>query len=157
LWYIDEINELIQQAEDDEKDIPYLKIKEIVIRQIVEMLNKTKVVRNCNKLSVLLLNREKRTSTGLVKGIAFPHVRSDDVKDFAIALIITKEPIPFETLDGSYVKIILAAVTPTYDDTLHQKIIAKAAQLFEYDDFINNLLNTTTTDEVIRLFRSEEE
>jgi mannitol/fructose-specific phosphotransferase system IIA component (Ntr-type) len=152
---MDDIKDIIEAANEEDREIPVIDIKEIVIEQVVEMLSASGCVCKAGKLSTLLLNREKRDSTGLEFGVAFPHIRSDDVKGFAMAIIITDEPIPFDTIDGQWVSIIVSMVSPTYDDSLHLKIVSKMAELLGYETFREELLATKTSDEVIRLFMQE--
>lgn len=150
----EEIEQLIEEAE--EGDAPIMMIKAMIIDQLVEMLDSTGVVRNASKLGKLLINREKRMSTGLQNGIAFPHVRTDDVRGFGMAVLIPDIPVPYDSFDGEPVSIIIGMVSPTYDDSLHLKMYAKIASLFEFEDFRENLVNTKNYDDVLFLFRQEE-
>jgi PTS system nitrogen regulatory IIA component len=156
LWYRSEIDELIAEAEERETELPVLPIKVHIVRQLVEMFDSMGVVRDKNKLGNLLMNREKRESTGIKHGVAFPHVRTDHVREFAMAMIITDKPVPFESLGGYRVSLIISMVTPTYDDNLHLKILAKLSEFLQFETFVNDLLATNTAGEVIRLFKMEE-
>ncbi|MFP4459644.1 MAG: PTS sugar transporter subunit IIA [Candidatus Zixiibacteriota bacterium] len=146
----------MQEAEETESEVPVMLIKTMVIDQLVDMLDTTGVVRNKSKLGKLMSNREKRMSTGLQNGIAFPHVRTDVVRGFGMAILIPDIPIPYESFDGEPVSIIIGMVSPTYDDSLHLKMCAKIASLFEFEDFREALKNSKTYDEVVFLFRQEE-
>lgn len=156
LWHAEEIAQSIQEAEELEQKVPILVIKTRILNQIVEMLSKTGMVRSSTKLGKMLFLREKRESTGLAHGIAIPHVRTDHVKDFALCIIILKEPVPYEALDGEPVSIIIGMATPKYDDHLHLKLLAKFSELLSFESFRQELLQTTTADEVMHLFRREE-
>jgi len=159
LWYKEEIDEIIQRSTEEERELPIFDIKELVIRQIVEMLENNEAVAKRKKLEILLLNREKRSSTGIGKGIAIPHVRTDLVKKLAMAVIITPEPIPFDSLDDKDVSIIIAIVSPPYDDTeaLHKKLLSKVATFFSYEEFTQKILASQDAGEVLQLFRDEDQ
>ena len=152
----EEIENIIREAEEEETDIPVMVIKAMIIDQLVEMMETTGVVRNSSKLGKLMINREKRMSTGLQNGIAFPHVRTDVVRSFGMAILIPEFPVPYDSFDGEPVSIIVGMVSPTYDDSLHLKMCAKIASLFEFEEFRESLKNSETDDEVIFLFRQEE-
>ncbi len=156
LWHQAEIDDLIQEAKDNETEIPIMVIKSMIMDQIVEMLDTTGAVRNTNKLGKLLMLREKRSSTGLAHGVAIPHVRTDDMKEFTMCIILPSTPIPYDTVDGEPVSIIVGMASPTYDDDVHLKILAKLSSLLSYDSFRQELLDTYSPGEVIYLFRREE-
>ncbi len=156
LWHIDEIENLLREAEEAEQDPPILVIKTMIMDQVVQMLDRTGAVRNASKLGKMLMLREKRESTGLAHGVAIPHVRTDVMKEFAMCIILSSMPIPYESLDNQPVQIFVGMASPTYEDNVHLKVLSKLSGLLSYPTFREELLSTYTPGEVLHLFRREE-
>ena len=64
-----------------------------------------------------LNEREKIGSTGVGRGVAIPHARSDAVKDFVIALGRSTKGVKFDSLDDEPAKLIFLIGTPKGKNT----------------------------------------
>jgi PTS system nitrogen regulatory IIA component len=70
-----------------------------------------------------LIERERASSTGVGNGVAVPHVKLRSIREPSLSVLIFKEPIPFESIDGSPVPLLVGAAYPdppgpTYLQTL---------------------------------------
>ncbi|WP_125571177.1 PTS sugar transporter subunit IIA [Lacticaseibacillus songhuajiangensis] len=105
-----------------------------------------------------VIKREGEGFTGLGQGVAIPHGKSKAVANTTIAIGLSKHPIPWETLDGEPITvIILFAVRDTDANTLHIKLLQKVAILLSDDEFIGALHEIQSKDELIALLRKEPE
>jgi mannitol/fructose-specific phosphotransferase system IIA component (Ntr-type) len=59
-----------------------------------------------------VLAREREGSTGLARGIAYPHARITGFQGFALCLATLEQSVEYETLDGEPVRLALMALTP---------------------------------------------
>ncbi len=59
-----------------------------------------------------LLAREQDMSTGMEKGIAFPHTRTSAVEHMCCAVGISREGVAFDSLDGKPARIFIATLIP---------------------------------------------
>src|SRR5262245_19229996 len=75
--------------------------KEAILSALVTLLERSGSVSNRNKLLVDLVNRERKATTGLGRGIALPHVRTQNAKGFAIAIARVPDPgLEWQSVDG---------------------------------------------------------
>lgn len=87
-----------------------------------------------------VLERESEGLTGLGKGIAIPHGKSDGVVKTTIAIGRNNRGIEWESLDDEPVDlIILFAVKKTDETTTHIKMLQKVAILLADDEFLETL------------------
>ena len=59
-----------------------------------------------------LNDRERLGCTGLDRGAAFPHCRSDGINESVAALIKLSEPVDFDAADGEPVDIVFGMLLP---------------------------------------------
>ena len=62
-----------------------------IIEEMVDILVKAGKVVNKQAALQVVLEREKKMSTGLEQGIAVPHGKTDSVKELVVALALKKE------------------------------------------------------------------
>ena len=61
------------------------RVRDDVLRELIDLLAETGQVGNPSRLFTDLLNREKRAPTALGSGVAMPHVRTIQAKSFIMA------------------------------------------------------------------------
>ncbi len=105
----------------------------------------------------LFLKREETLTTGIGKGVAIPHVVYGLCKNHEIFVFKLKEPVDFNSLDGKPVKIVFMLVgNAAKSNLIHLQILAKLARLMKKDDFINNLINAETGEEILEIIKRYE-
>lgn len=80
-------------------------------------------------IHVTLLERERHGTTGLGKGLALPHFRSREIKDFAGAIGIAPAGVDFDSLDGLPTRLIILLLSPFDQREKHTEIMARLATL----------------------------
>jgi fructose PTS system EIIA component len=99
-----------------------------------------------------VLYREQEGVTGLEKGIAIPHGKSESVTKTTLAIGRTKQPVEWESLDDNPINIILLFAVKTSDaTTVHIKLLQKVATLLADDEVLQSLQIVETKQEVINL------
>jgi PTS system nitrogen regulatory IIA component len=76
-----------------------------------------------------LLQREELGSTGFGNGVAVPHCKIPGMKEFAMALGISRGGIPFNAMDRHSVHIFCCIVGPEEDTEGHLRLLAAAARV----------------------------
>jgi fructose-specific phosphotransferase system IIA component len=130
--------------------------KDEVIEELVELLVGTCNVSEPDTILEAVLAREREGSTGLEKGVAIPHAKSNAVKKLCIAIGISKEGIDFDALDGKPSQLFFLLVAPTNESGPHVQAIAKIVKMIKIDRFRNNLLKAKQPQEVIDALASAE-
>ncbi len=130
--------------------------KEIVLQELVTLLDTGARVGNPSKLLIDFLNRERKASTAIGLGVAIPHIRSMQAKDFMLAFARSAEGYEFESMDHQPVHMFFVMAAPPYDDSLYLKAFKALAEMLQHDSFREELMGLQSPGEVIRALRSME-
>lgn len=145
--------------EEERGDVPrekyILSQKELILSEIVDLLERSGRIGNRNKLLVDLFNREKKAGTGLEKGIAVPHVRTMQAKEFVFAFARSTPGLEFDCMDGELAHLFFVLVAPPYDDALYLKIYRKLGVAFSAagSDLAQEFLDARNEGEILRAVR----
>lgn len=125
--------------------------KEQVLAELVELLDRSGRVGNPAKLLRDLINRERKASTAVGRGIAFPHVHSLQAREMIAAVALAPEGIPFDAPDGAPVHLLVAMVAPSHDNRLYLNLVRRFAEMFRGDAVLPEVLAARDEHEVIRI------
>ena len=131
--------------------------KNDAINKMIDLANKSGNITDLEAVRNCVFEREKLVSTGVGKGFAIPHGKSDEIKDIVAAFAITKEPIDFDSIDGDKVKYIFLLVGKDSMLNMHIKLLSRISRLMNKDEFRENLLKAKSREEVLKMFREEEQ
>lgn len=98
-----------------------------------------------------VLKREAEISTGLVGGIAIPHTRSRAVKESRVSIGRLTDVIPWETIDGSAVQVVILITVPESCQGEHLKILAALAERLMEEGVCEELHTITEKHKIIEL------
>jgi len=130
--------------------------KEAILSELVDLLERSGRVGNKRKLLVDFLNREKKASTGIGHGIALPHIRTMQAKQFVMGFARSRQGYDFDSLDNGLVHLFFVMAAPPYDDTLYLKAFKALAEILRFDYFREELLNASSEYEIIRAIKRME-
>jgi mannitol/fructose-specific phosphotransferase system IIA component (Ntr-type) len=132
------------------------KRKRAILCELVELLEKSGRIGNPKKLLVDFLNREKKATTGIGHGIAVPHIRSMQAKEFILGFARSTEGYDFDALDNGSVHLFFVMASPPYDDALYLKVFKALAEMLQFDYFREELMNASEEYEIIRAIKRME-
>jgi fructose-specific phosphotransferase system IIA component len=131
--------------------------KNQLLEDLIELIYKSGKLNNKDLALKDVLEREDIMSTGVGKGIALPHAKSKSVTESIAALIILKNPIDFDSLDGESVNIAFMLLGPENNVGLHLRLLSKVSRLMNNDSFRLQLIDCKHKEDVVKLFNSMEE
>lgn len=139
--------------------IPELKgeSKEDIINELVDLFINDPRVEDIEKVRSSVLDREKVMSTGVGKGFAIPHGKTNAVKEIVGAFGKIKDGIDYEALDGNPVHLVFLLVGKDNLISTHIKLLSRISRLMNKDDFRHRLTEANSADEIVKLFTEEEE
>ena len=139
--------------------IPNLKgeTKEDVINELVDLFKNDSRVEDIEKVRSAVLDREKVMSTGVGKGFAIPHGKTNSVKEIIGAFGRIPDGIDYESLDGNPVQLIFLLIGKDNLISTHIKLLSRISRLMNKDDFRHRLAEANSADEIVKLFSEEEE
>lgn len=130
--------------------------KEDSLKKVIALAASSKKILDIEKVSETIYEREKLVSTGVGKGFAIPHGKTDAISDIVAAFAITKDPIDFDSIDGEPVRFIFLLVGKETLLNTHIKLLSRISRLMNKDEFRDKLLDAKTSEEVLNIFREEE-
>jgi fructose-specific phosphotransferase system IIA component len=131
--------------------------KDDAINKIIDLASKSGLMTNIEKVRECVFEREKLVSTGVGKGFAIPHGKTDEIKDIVAAFAILKNPIDFDSIDLEPVKFIFLIVGKESLLNAHIKLLSRISRLMNKDDFRERLEEAKSSEEVLKLFKDEEQ
>lgn len=130
--------------------------KREIIGELVDILEAGSRIGNRTKLINDFVNREKKASTGIGKGIALPHIRSLQAKDLMIGIGRSIGGYDFDALDDQPTHLFFVMAAPPYDDSMYLKVFKTLVEMLQYDELRQELMAAKSTGEIIRAIRSRE-
>ena len=104
----------------------HARTKAAALDEMVETLARAGVTRAPEAVRDALHQREAVGSTGLGKGIAFPHARSTMVSGRAVVVARSARGLDFESVDGQPVHILFLIVAPPLErDEVYLQLLAR--------------------------------
>ena len=130
--------------------------KHEVIEILVNELFELKKISDKETYLHSVLDREKLGTTGIGKGIAIPHGKSDAVHEISVIFARSIDGVDFESLDGKPVHLIFMLTAPKEANGTYLKALAKLSRLLRHQVFRDALLSAKTKDEILSLIAEEE-
>lgn len=100
--------------------------------------------------------REAAGSTSIGRGIAIPHARTDCVKQMVLIVARAPKGIVFDEKDAEPVRFIFLVGTPKRMVTDYLRIVGSLARCMKEDEFRRKLLDATTPEQFIGVFKGKE-
>ncbi len=125
-------------------------VKVAVLDVLTHLLATTGRVGSQKKLLADLVNREKKASTALGGGLAVPHVRSKQAKEFMLCFARSEDGVDFEAPDGQPVHLFFCVCAPPYDDRFYLDVYRSLGAVFGHPEIKQAFLDARDEHEVIR-------
>lgn len=125
------------------------KTKEEIIDEMIGLLAATGKVRDRREALRVVLEREKKMSTGMQNGIAIPHGKTDKVDNLVAALGVKKEGIDFGALDNQPSRIFVMTLSPDSRAGPHIQFLAEISRQLSDAGVRERLLRAGSSDEIL--------
>ena len=122
--------------------------KEEIIRQLVAVLPLEDGVDRDDILGSVL-EREAVMSTGIGRGVAIPHGKSEAVSGVLAAVGVAREPVPFEAIDGKPVKVFFLIVSNPMTTNPHIQVLSEVSKLLNDDGRKSRLMGAERVEDVL--------
>jgi fructose-specific phosphotransferase system IIA component len=132
------------------------KSKDEVLNSLIELLRGSKKIKDLEKVREAIFEREKIMSTGVGKGFAIPHGKTDAVTDIVAAFAVTGEPVDFQSLDGEPVRLLFLLIGRDNMVGPHIKLLSRISRLMNKDEFRKKLIASKSSSEIVQFFKEEE-
>jgi fructose-specific phosphotransferase system IIA component len=130
--------------------------KDDSINKIIDISARSGKILDIKKVTDTIFERERLVSTGVGKGFAIPHGKTDAITDIVAAFAVTKEPIDFDSIDGEPVRFIFLLIGKETLLNTHIKLLSRISRLMNKEEFRDKLLDAKSKEDVLNIFREEE-
>ena len=127
------------------------------IKEILENLQKNKILKNTTKLFSYIKNNEKQTSSAVGRGVAYPHSISEEINELICVLAISKNGIDFNCPDGQLCHIILLTLSTKFEPCEHRKFITKFRNMIQDPIIRSEILESNESFKIINIIHKWED
>lgn len=131
--------------------------KDAVLRFIAESLGRDGRVRDTEHIYRALKTREDSMTTGIGNGIAIPHALVGDIDHIIIILMRLAGRIPYESIDGRPVDVVISLIVPENETTLHLNTLAGISGLCRRPDFLRQVRKARSSQDLLTWIKHTEE
>lgn len=102
-----------------------------------------------------LAEREQLATTGVGSGVAIPHGRLDTDR-FRIAMAISPDGVPFDSVDGEPARILFAVLAPENSPADQLRVLARISRVLKDQAVRNRLLAAASSQAALDILVEEE-
>ena len=122
---------------------------------LVEELDKSGKLPEKKTFFKAILDREKIVSTGIGMGVALPHAKLKDLKEFFVVIGIQKsQGLDWKAIDKAPVRIIFLIGGPDDKSSEYLQILSRLTLAIKDEEIRKKLLKAKSSSEVIKLFEN---
>ncbi len=131
-------------------------VKEQVVREMVGTLHASGHVRatDVDEIVRAVLRREELGTTGIGRHIAIPHSRHQAADRLIGTLALSRDGLPFDSLDGEQVYVFILLVSPQDRPGDHLRALESVVRTMRNDDFVRQLRACQTREEIWALLEN---
>jgi fructose-specific phosphotransferase system IIA component len=131
--------------------------KDKVINELVDLLKDDERVIDLEEVRKCVFDREKIMSTGVGKGFAIPHGKTNSVTDIIAVFGKSREPIEYNSLDGEPVNLVFLMIGKDTLVSKHIKLLSRISRLMNNDEFREKLVKADSKESILKIFEEEEQ
>jgi PTS system nitrogen regulatory IIA component len=140
--------------------VPDLKAttKEGVIREVVESLRAAGYFKGGEPEDIVkfILKRELLGSTGIGRAVAIPHTKHTSVDRLIGTVALSRNGVPFESLDGEPVHVFVMLISPQDRPGDHLRALENVSRNLRDDGFVKSLRQATTKEAIWDLLNGQD-
>ena len=125
------------------------------IEELVDALHRNQRLNDRDLALKDVLEREGYSSTGLEKGLAIPHAKTDGVSGLEIAFGLSPQGIDFESLDGKPARLIFLVLSPRDTSGPHIQTLAVISRNLKNKELREKLEQASSPKEVMKIIRED--
>lgn len=128
-----------------------------LIKFMIDLAAKTGKLINKDEVLSQVLKREELMPTGIGKGIALPHAKTNSVKDTVCALVTLSEEIDYGSIDNSKVKLALMLIGKENNVGIHLRLLSRISRLLGNQQIIESFKAAKSPAQIISILKESEE
>lgn len=130
--------------------------KEEVLAEMVELMKKEGKITDKDEFYQTILEREEEGSTGLGRGVAIPHGKSEVVNELALVFGRSEKGIDFSSRDHKPVNLFFMVSDYAGHSPEYLEMVAQLTKNVRQDEYREELLNADSKEEIIEITKKYE-
>lgn len=131
--------------------------KNDIINELVDLLEGDERVVDLEEIRKCVFDREEKMSTGVGKGFAIPHGKTNSVTDIVAAFGKSIAPIEYNSLDGEPVHLVFLLIGKETLLAKHIKLLSRISRLMNNEEFRKKLIEAESKESIMKIFQDEEQ
>jgi fructose-specific phosphotransferase system IIA component len=131
--------------------------KNDIINELVDLLKEDERVVDLEEIRKCVFDREEKMSTGVGKGFAIPHGKTNSVTDIVAAFGKSVAPIEYNSLDGEPVHLVFLLIGKETLLAKHIKLLSRISRLMNNEEFRKKLIDAESKESIMKIFQDEEQ
>ncbi|MDR2150848.1 MAG: PTS sugar transporter subunit IIA [Spirochaetaceae bacterium] len=131
--------------------------KDEVFEELIDLFCQTRPFSVREKVLKALREREAQMSTGIQKGIAIPHGRTNAVDHTYGILGISQRGIEYDALDGELVHLIFMILSPQEDSERYIRVLSQLSQFLMNPQVCNDIFIQRDAQSIYKIIEKYEE
>lgn len=127
-----------------------------LVSELSELLQKRVPTLNREELSLILMDREHLSSTGIGEGVAIPHGKVSGLNSLVAAFGVSKPGVDFNSIDGKPTHLFFALLAPENSAGIHLKALARISRIFKSPAFRNSILEAKDSKAIYDIIAAED-
>ena len=136
--------------------LPSINSKKVLIDRLIEIASKSGKILNVEEVRKQVWQREKLMSTGVGKGIALPHAKSNYISAETGSLIVLKQGVEYDSSDDKLVQIALLLIGQESNFGNHLNLLGTISRFLDNDYLRSSILEAETKTDILNLFKNLE-
>ena len=128
-----------------------------VLKELADLLSSDPNITDPDAFLDAIYKREELYSTGIGLGVAIPHVKIPQVKDYVISVGRSPEGIDFDSLDQQPVRLFFMIGASDRQTRDFVKMLARVMRLLKKSDVRERLLKAELPDEFLEIVKQDDE
>jgi fructose-specific phosphotransferase system IIA component len=131
--------------------------KKALLEKMIDLAEYSGKLLNLDDVKKEVYEREKIMSTGIGKGVAIPHAKTNFINNSIAAFAILDSPIEYDSIDGNPVNIICLLLGQESKVGNHLRLLSKVSRLVNTDNIRSDLLAAQNPSEILEIIRRNED
>ncbi len=124
------------------------------IEELAAVFNGTEISSDIDSLILSLKEREEIMSTGIGFGIAIPHAKITAVKEMAFGIGISKKGIPFDSMDGEPVHLVILVAAGERQHKEYLRLLSNIMSIIKKDRVKDSIISSQSSEEVLAILKA---
>ncbi|WP_250278388.1 PTS fructose transporter subunit IIABC [[Clostridium] colinum] len=127
------------------------------IDMLVNLMAKGGNVKDKEAYKQAILQREESSTTGIGDEIAIPHAKTEAISNAGVAVMVVKDGVDYEALDGQKTKLLFMIGAPASGGDTHLQVLSKLSTLIMTPNFKDSILSAKSPQEILDIINKFEQ